>query len=229
MPCGSICIEGPSKTTIARLVRGHAESGAPGRSPDVAAIVLGGLAIFDAADITVGVVDVPGASRGGDASMLRRAAGEALPMTPARSRPLRQVLEMHRAVWDRDDTRSSVREAFAKVVDCGTEALGAEVFASDTEERVVYHTCKSRALSQLRASGHQSMAARPVARTARRAVRPRLPHHAGCALAAVPTEPTSPPRPARPGRAGATAVGARAEIRDPTDHCGHPAHLLVGA
>ena len=64
-------------------------------------------------------------------------------MTPARSRPLRQVLEMHRAVWDRDDTRSSVREAFAKVVDCGTEALGAEVFASDTEERVVYHTCKS--------------------------------------------------------------------------------------
>ena len=35
--------------------------------------------------------------------------------------------------------------AFAKVVDCGTKALGAEVFASDREERVVYHTCKSRA------------------------------------------------------------------------------------
>ena len=52
---------------------------------------------------------------------------------------------MHRAEWDRDDTRPAVREAFAKVVDCGTEALGAEIFASDTEERVVYHTCKSRA------------------------------------------------------------------------------------
>jgi hypothetical protein len=52
-------------------------------------------------------------------------------------------LEMHRAVWDRDDTRPAVREAFAKAVDCGTEALGAEVFASDSEERVVYHTCKS--------------------------------------------------------------------------------------
>ena len=74
-------------------------------------------------------------------------------MTPARSRPLKQVLEMHRAVWDRDDTRSSVREAFAKVVDCGTEALGAEVFASKDEERVVYHTCKSRACPSC---GHQA-------------------------------------------------------------------------
>ena len=27
----------------------------------------------------------------------------------------------------------------------GTDPLGAEVFASDTEERIVYHTCKSRA------------------------------------------------------------------------------------
>ena len=74
-------------------------------------------------------------------------------MTPARSRPLKQVLEMHRAVWDRDDTRSSVREAFARVVDCGTEGLGAEVFASEDEERVVYHTCKSRACPSC---GHQA-------------------------------------------------------------------------
>ena len=66
-------------------------------------------------------------------------------MTPTGARPLRDVLEMHRDEWDRDATRPAAREAFAKVVDCGTEALGAEVFASDTEERVVYHTCKSRA------------------------------------------------------------------------------------
>ena len=46
-------------------------------------------------------------------------------MTPARSRPLKDVLEMQRTTWDRDDTRPSVREAFAKVVACGTEALGA--------------------------------------------------------------------------------------------------------
>ena len=74
-------------------------------------------------------------------------------MTPARSRPLTQVLEMHRAAWDREDTRPSVREAFAKVVACGTEALGAEVFASAVDERVVYHTCKSRACPSC---GHQA-------------------------------------------------------------------------
>ena len=44
-------------------------------------------------------------------------------MTPARSRQLKRVLEMHRDEWYRDDTRPAVREAFAKVVDCGTEAL----------------------------------------------------------------------------------------------------------
>ena len=66
-------------------------------------------------------------------------------MTSARPRPLRQILKTHRGVWDCDETRPSVREAFSKVIDCGTKALGAEVFASDREERVVYHTCKSRA------------------------------------------------------------------------------------
>ena len=66
-------------------------------------------------------------------------------MPPGRARPLKHVLEMHRAVWDREDTRPAVREAFRKVLDCGTAALGAEVFASQREERVVYHTCKSRA------------------------------------------------------------------------------------
>ena len=39
-------------------------------------------------------------------------------------------------------------------VDCGTEAIGAEVFASEGgEERVVYHTCKSRACPSC---GHQA-------------------------------------------------------------------------
>ena len=67
-------------------------------------------------------------------------------MTHRHTRPLRRVLQMTQEAWDRDDTRPAVREAFAKVVACGTEALGAEVFASEGgEERVVYHTCKSRA------------------------------------------------------------------------------------
>ena len=74
-------------------------------------------------------------------------------MAHSSSRPLRQLLGTHRELWDRDDTRQSVREAFAKVLDCGTAALGAEVFASDREERIVYHTCKSRALSRVAGIG----------------------------------------------------------------------------
>ncbi len=60
-------------------------------------------------------------------------------------RPLRSLLAITQDLWDRESTRPSVREAFARVLDCGTAKLGAEVFASDCEERVVYHTCKSRA------------------------------------------------------------------------------------
>ena len=74
-------------------------------------------------------------------------------MAHGNTQPLKRVLETNRDVWDREDTRPSVREAFAKVIDCGTEALGAEVFASENEERVVYHTCKSRACPSC---GHQA-------------------------------------------------------------------------
>ena len=61
------------------------------------------------------------------------------------ARPLRRVLQMTQEMWDREDTRPAVREAFQRALDCGTPALGAEVFASENDERVVYHTCKSRA------------------------------------------------------------------------------------
>ncbi len=74
-------------------------------------------------------------------------------MPQARTESLKRVLEMHRSIWDDEKTRASVREAFAKVIDCGTDALGAEVFASETEERIVYHTCKSRACPSC---GHQA-------------------------------------------------------------------------
>ena len=62
-----------------------------------------------------------------------------------RHAPLRQLLGQTEDLWNSDHVRPSVREAFAKVLTCGTPSLGAEVFASSTEERVVYHTCKSRA------------------------------------------------------------------------------------
>jgi len=58
---------------------------------------------------------------------------------------LKQILADTREYWDHDGTRSAVREGFLKIMDCGTLALGAEVYASETERLLVYHTCKSRA------------------------------------------------------------------------------------
>jgi hypothetical protein len=58
--------------------------------------------------------------------------------------PLKEILNMTREQWDRPDIRPAVRENFQKVTLCRTSALGAEVYASETEERVVTHTCKSR-------------------------------------------------------------------------------------
>jgi putative transposase/transposase-like zinc-binding protein len=57
---------------------------------------------------------------------------------------LKQILEASRDIWDRPETRSAVRKNFAKVLDCGTPALGWEVYASDNETKRCYHRCRSR-------------------------------------------------------------------------------------
>jgi hypothetical protein len=57
---------------------------------------------------------------------------------------LKQILVATRTEWDRPGTRPAVRKNFAAVLDCGTPALGWEVYASDTEEKRCYHRCKSR-------------------------------------------------------------------------------------
>ena len=41
-------------------MRAHADAGVPVPPDDVPAIVLGGLAMYDPADLTVAVVDIPG-------------------------------------------------------------------------------------------------------------------------------------------------------------------------
>ncbi|MBZ5549482.1 MAG: transposase [Acidobacteriia bacterium] len=59
---------------------------------------------------------------------------------------LKQILEATRDLWDRPETRPDVRENFARMLNCRTAALGAEVYASPTGEKTIfYHTCKSRA------------------------------------------------------------------------------------
>jgi hypothetical protein len=59
--------------------------------------------------------------------------------------PLNQILSQTRPYWDHDETRPTVRRAFAKPLQCRTPELGAEVFSSENEELILYHTCKSRA------------------------------------------------------------------------------------
>jgi Putative transposase/Transposase zinc-binding domain len=57
---------------------------------------------------------------------------------------LKQILVATRNEWDRPGTRAAVRKNFRAVIDCGTPALGWELYASDTEEKRCYHRCKSR-------------------------------------------------------------------------------------
>jgi hypothetical protein len=58
--------------------------------------------------------------------------------------PLKRIQSRMRPYWDRDDMRPAVRRAFGKALQCRTPALGAEVYASENQERIVYHTCKSK-------------------------------------------------------------------------------------
>jgi Putative transposase/Transposase zinc-binding domain len=58
--------------------------------------------------------------------------------------PIKQLLSDTRAHWDHEGTPVHVRDTFWKIIHCGTIALGAEVYASEIESKLVFHTCKSR-------------------------------------------------------------------------------------
>jgi hypothetical protein len=58
--------------------------------------------------------------------------------------PLKKVLSKTTDYWDREGVRSEIRQAFRRALQCGTLELGAEVYASENQERIVFHTCKSR-------------------------------------------------------------------------------------
>ncbi len=59
--------------------------------------------------------------------------------------PLKRILTETRSSWDHDGTRDAVRRVFATALQCRTAELGAEVYSSDNQELIHYHTCKSRA------------------------------------------------------------------------------------
>jgi hypothetical protein len=58
--------------------------------------------------------------------------------------PLKQILFLTRRLWDHAGTPLHIRKTFLSILKCGTIALGAEVYVSATERKIVYHTCKSR-------------------------------------------------------------------------------------
>jgi hypothetical protein len=59
-------------------------------------------------------------------------------------RSLKEFLRETLPDWDHDATPLNTRENLWKLINCRTAALGSEVFASSTEMRIVYHSCKSR-------------------------------------------------------------------------------------
>src|SRR5450755_1299012 len=59
--------------------------------------------------------------------------------------PLKEISSQAQSYWDRDEMRAAVRQAFRKALQCRTAELGAEVYSSENQELILYHTCKSRA------------------------------------------------------------------------------------
>ena len=59
--------------------------------------------------------------------------------------PLKEILSQTRSYWDWDEIRPAVRKVFGKALQCRTAELGAEVYSSQNQELILYHTCKSRA------------------------------------------------------------------------------------
>lgn len=57
-----------------------------------------------------------------------------------RNEPLKEILTSTRRLWDHPGIRSAVRANFDKALKCRTAALGSEVYASKTEQKIIHHT-----------------------------------------------------------------------------------------
>ena len=58
---------------------------------------------------------------------------------------LKTILSVTRPYWDGEEMPANARAVFAKALRCRTLELGAEVYASENQELIHCHTCKSRA------------------------------------------------------------------------------------
>jgi hypothetical protein len=59
--------------------------------------------------------------------------------------PLKRIVSQTRSHWDVDERVPAVRRMFERAMQCQTATLGAEVYAGEEKEFILYHTCKSRA------------------------------------------------------------------------------------
>ena len=59
--------------------------------------------------------------------------------------PLKTILSQGCQYWDHEEMCPAARRVFDKAMRCRTSDLGAEVYSSENQELIVYHTCKSRA------------------------------------------------------------------------------------
>src|SRR2546427_5346573 len=66
---------------------------------------------------------------------------------------LKEILILTQPQWDCAETRPAVRKNFKKMIACGTLALGAEVYVSEKETKIVCHRCRSRSCPSC---GHQA-------------------------------------------------------------------------
>lgn len=85
--------------------------------------------------------------------------------------PLRQILIATREHWDCAETPPSIRENFLKIIQCGTPALGAEVYASRTEQKARLSHLQVEILPELRTSGDTAVARGNGCRPARHPLR----------------------------------------------------------
>jgi len=69
------------------------------------------------------------------------------------SAALKQILSQTRPHWDSEGTCPAARREFGRARRCRTPELGGEVYGSGSEERIFYHTCKSRSCSSC---GHRA-------------------------------------------------------------------------
>lgn len=138
--------------------------------------------------------------------------------------PIKQILIATRDAWDHADTRPAVRHNFDRVTKCGTLALGAEVFASQDDEKIVPPHLQVKIMSKLWSSSDNSMAAGTVVRSSGHSLFGDHVYHARCVLADIPVKPSSPARLASFGSCRNPTLG-KAQVWRSRGNYGDTAHL----